>query len=464
MPSSPTQAPAARRGPAPDAGTVDLVALGIVGGRTVRGCRPDPGSGDYLRSTAVLPLAGRPIIEWLVEDLNRQGVRDICVLAHEDEHRLQAEAALGRAAGSGAGLRFATAARPGWTAAFLAATDGWQRTGPVLVIPTDSLFRLDLRSMAREHVASGAALTVGAVQRDITDIAGRHDVLQVGPTSRLTGVISRPSLADLRAEGSPAAARRPVNTGIYLIDPVAIQRFLSQRDLAEPAYAARDLGPVLLPWLVRNGYPVQVRLIGEMGGVDTPRDYLETLHTALRGGFGALHRDAEGYVELPGQRWIHESSLLREDALLRSLRQRLADGSVRLGHGVHIGRDVTIRSGVRITDADVGDGALIEEECVLEQVACGPGSVIGPFARLQDCYLGAGVEVRSSADAPTTISGYSVIGDGATVMPGARIHQVSVYPRLAIPADRHLPEGMEVASAAVLETLAVRSAAVAWPA
>jgi NDP-sugar pyrophosphorylase family protein len=455
--------------PATEQPPPDVAALAVVGGRGIRVHPPGAGAAESLRSKAVLPVAGRPIVEWLVRDLSRQGVREVYVVADGEENQSQAQAVLGDGDGLGVRVRFAPAGTPRRlaVAAVLDGLAGWRPTDPLLVLPTDSLFRFDLAGMLRRHRDSGSVLTVAAVLRDAGEVAGKHDVLRFDAAGRLTGVLAKPTVAELRAGGAGpgGGSTLPVNAGMYLVDRAALGALVSRSGQPPAVDSALGWGRGLLPWLIRRGGRVSVALIGGMGGVETPRDYLETMHTTLRGGLAPIHPGLDGYVELPGQRWVHESTLAGVDEVSgRTLQQRLRDGSVYLGTGVRLGRDVTIRTGVRVVDADVGDGVSLHEGCLLERVACGQGTVVGPHARLQDCYLGAQVEIRSTAQAPTRIGGFSVLGDETMVMPGVRIYQVSVYPRLAIPADRYLPEGIEVASPDVLDTLGIRPESIPWPA
>jgi NDP-sugar pyrophosphorylase family protein len=441
----------------------------VLCGRGIRARSLGLGSEDYLHSKALLSVAGRPIIEWMVQDLSEQGVREVLVAADSADNRAQAEAVLGDGRRLGARVRFAEAGI-GTSMAELVLTvlADWPLADPLLVVPTDALFRFDLHGLHRQHQETGSVVTVAAVRRSSSDVAGRHDVLRFDADRRLTGVVPRPTAAELHADVTiGSGSMLPVDAGMYMVDPAALRRLSGDSHLPPTARSGQDWARDLLPWLIGRGrgQHVTVHLIGGMGGVDTPREYLQTVHTTLRGGFGLLRRRLDGYVELRGQRWVHESTLaLVEETSGRTLQQRLVDGSVYLGPGVRLGRGVRIRNGVRVTDADIGDDVSLGEGCLLERVACGRGSMVGPHAQLQDCFLGSHVEIQSTAQTPTRIGGFSVLSDQTRVMPGARIYQVSVYPRLAIPGDRYLPEGLEVASPDVVETLGTRPASIPWPA
>jgi len=73
------------------------------------------------------------------------------------------------------------------------------------------------------------------------------------------------------------------------------------------------------------------------------------------------------------------------------------EGTVKLGHRVHIGPNVVIR------DCEIGDDVMIHANCVLDRAVVGARSIVGPFARLrpdaklhEDVHVGNFVEVKKT--------------------------------------------------------------------
>ncbi len=89
------------------------------------------------------------------------------------------------------------------------------------------------------------------------------------------------------------------------------------------------------------------------------------------------------------------------------------EGDVELGDGVRIGANCVLR------DVSIGDNVEILEHCVLEQARVGPGSKIGPFARLRpgaqlagDTHIGNFVEIKKSQiGRGSKVNHLSYIGD-----------------------------------------------------
>lgn len=100
------------------------------------------------------------------------------------------------------------------------------------------------------------------------------------------------------------------------------------------------------------------------------------------------------------------------------------EGTVRLADGVRIGPCTLVR------DAEIGAGTIVHSHCVIEEGRVGPGSLIGPYARLRPgsrlaagVHLGNFVEIKQSTIGPgSKVNHLSYVGDatlGASVNIGA---------------------------------------------
>src|SRR5882757_200389 len=67
----------------------------LAGGRGERAKPITLQSADYIRSKALIPFAGRPLIEWIVEACRDQGIRCFYVVAQGAENRSQIKLVLG---------------------------------------------------------------------------------------------------------------------------------------------------------------------------------------------------------------------------------------------------------------------------------------------------------------------------------------------------------------------------------
>jgi len=423
----------------------EIPAIALAGGRGVRARPITLNSADYLRSKAAMHLAGQPLIEWAVNSLKSQGVRHYYIAANGRENREQTKAILAHGERLGVTVRYSRARfdreNTGSGEATLRCLDYWDLTGLALVFPTDSVFDFDLGAMVRAHRAARADVTVATVPRPGAEAAGKYGVLELRPDAEVSGFLEKPSLSVLRSR-IPGDPDRPVHTnaGMYLIDCDRLRMAAREPSLAALARRNLDWGGDLLPFLVRQGHRVLAHPITRFGDLGSPRDYLTTLKDVLLDRYPGIG-DALGPPAGPGATHrVHASSLEMKDQISgRTLAEKIEDGSVRIGPGVRIGRDVEIGPGVTLVESDIADGVDIGERSTLRGVACGDHTIIGPGARLTDVFLGSTVDVRSTLDDPVVLEDYCALGDEVRVRAGTRLSGVHAFPRLDIRGT--LPHG-----------------------
>ncbi|NUR83476.1 MAG: NDP-sugar synthase [Nonomuraea sp.] len=406
-----------------------LVAIALAGGRGIR-ARPLTLEGPgHIRSKAALSFLGRPLVAWQVEALRAQGLRECYVAANGRENRFQVKDALGYGERFGLSVRYsrprADRHNTGSGQATLAIMEEYGLRGHALVFPTDSLFEFDLAELVRDHLAGGAVVTIATVTRPAAQVAGTYGTLVTEGGGWVRRFVEKPPLPVL--ESLPVdPARVPVNAGLYLVDCAQLRRL--GPELA--GLPALDWGGDLLPWLLRHGHKVRASPIGKIGDLGNPRDYLITMAEAMGGGFPSLRLDGPA---------IHESSLARRDAVSGlTLRQKLAEGLVRVSGNVWIGREVEIGPGVTLRDCHVGDEADLHAWCSLERVACLDGAMIGPGARVRDAHVGVMARIDSSLARPTVIDGFTALGHEARVAEGAHLVGASLFPACGKPGAPEL--------------------------
>ncbi len=416
--------------------TMDGVSgIALVGGRGVRARPLTLNSPDCLRSKAALSLAGRSLIEWAVESLHSQGVDWFFVAANGGQNRAQTKAILEHGERLGVSVRYSRTrfddSNTGSGEATLRCLEHWDLGGLALVFPSDSVFDFDLEAMVRAHRAADAVVTVASVLRSPAEAARKYGVVQQGPDGMVTGFLEKPELHTIAHCGSQVET----NAGMYLVDCDRLRMAGREPALAALARRSLDWGGDLLPYLAGHGHRVASFPITRFGDLGSPRDYLTTLRDVLR----------DAYPMLSGHARIHESSLqLKDETTGRTLAEKIADGTVRIGPGVRIGRDVEIGPGVDLTDSDIGDGVDIGAGSVLRGAACGDHSIVGPAARIFDSFLGAMVDIRSTADRPVVLEDFCALGDEMRVGAGTRLSGVRAYPRLEIHSGVGIPPGTEL--------------------
>lgn len=141
----------------------------------------------------------------------------------------------------------------------------WKET--FVVLYGDSLVCANLNLMRHEHRERGADVTIGLfsrIQHPHTGLAG--GTVTIGPDGSVTSF----------NEGADAESSSLVNTGLYLLEPQAIERI--------PPATFYDFGRDVFPQLLASGAPINSHLIdGYCLGIDTPEAYGRALRLIEEG-------------------------------------------------------------------------------------------------------------------------------------------------------------------------------------
>lgn len=434
----------------------EVVGIGLAGGQGIRARPLTLKAPGYLRSKAAMSFLGRRLIRWVIQILSSEGIKEYYVIAHGKENRYQIKVMIGYGEGFGIDVKYSPVKydllSSGSADSTLRMLDYWDITQPALVFPTDSIIDFDLAPMYRAHVENGAVVTIAAMVRGPTEVAEKYGLMLSQPNWKVLEFVEKPTLAELRehfhVKDEEEFERLPLmtNAGFYLIDSKVIRGLADDPEVAKLRGRRLDFGKDLLPWLVGNGYPVYchpVRRIGDLGNVT---DYIETMVDVLRGNFESVDRLLGPPFDPDNHVWIAPESLSFRDSVTgRTLAEKLAEGIVTIGPAVRIGRFCEIGPGVTIEESNLDDDIEIREGAHVSRSQIRDGAIVGPGARLREAVIGSMTEIRSEPDEPTVLEDFVALGDEVTVYPGVYLSgNVSVYPRLKVPAGIRVPPDTEV--------------------
>lgn len=212
----------------------------------------------------LLPVAGRPLLEHILEFLVAGGIRDVVI----NLHHLGAQIA----AHLGDGARFGVHIRYSWEDPILDTGGGLKHAEallagePFVVVNGDSLLELSLGDIIAHHRAHGALATI-AVRPDPE--AGRYGLVELDAEDRVHRISGRPATIPY---GGPL--RGFMFPGLQVLDPEIFSWMESN--------LAYGIMKVTYPRLLEAGRPVvgfvtQARWVN----IDTP-DALARADTTLR--------------------------------------------------------------------------------------------------------------------------------------------------------------------------------------
>ena len=335
----------------------------------------------------LLPVVGRPMLEHALRLARQHGVAEATLTVQYLASLIRSH--LGDGTDTGVSLRYVTEHRPLGTAGGVReATLGFD--DDFLVLSGDTVTDVDLSELMRRHRESGAVLTLCLTRRDDPREFGIVDLDESGRVRRF---VEKPAWGEVFSD--------TVSTGIYAVSPEVVG--LIPEGMAQDWSA--DVIPALLAagrhvgGYVSAGYwedvgdiaayrRVQVDVLEGRVRLDIPGVQREpgvwigdgaVIDTGARVEgpvFIGAHASVEGDADIQAHSVIGANAVVRRGSRIEraTLLDHVYAGVDSTLRGCVIGRSVEVGTGSR-----VGEGAVVADECALEQeVDVTPGSLIYP--------------------------------------------------------------------------------------
>jgi mannose-1-phosphate guanylyltransferase len=239
----------------------------------------------------MIPVLGKPVMEYLVEQLARCGFREIMVNISHLAAQVENYFGDGRRWGVEIGYSFEGHIIDGETIAEpLGSAGGVRRIqdfggffdDTFLVVCGDAVIDLDLAAVLRKHWQSGAvaSMVVSEVSRERVS---NYGVVVCNDKGRITAYQEKPTVED--------ANSNLVNTGIYVFEPAVIDDI--------PRDVEYDIGGQLFPAILERGLPFHaISMPFNWIDIGQLNDYWEANQLLMRGKLKDVHMP--GTEVLPG--------------------------------------------------------------------------------------------------------------------------------------------------------------------
>ena len=318
-----------------------------------RGTRLQPLTYDLPKP--MIPLLGKPVMEYIVEHLARQGVREIMVNTSHLAHRIEQYFGDGRRFGVHIGYSFEGHLEDGQLVPEPVGSAGALRKindlggfidTTTAVLCGDAVVDVDLQAAAARHREQGALATVITKEVALQDV-GNYGVVVSRADGRVVSFQEKPA--------PQQALSRQASTGIYLIEPGVLDHV--------PADRPYDIGSELFPALVRQGLPFFNQCLAfEWLDIGRVADYWQIVQRLMHGGVAGI--GLPGREVRPG---VHVG--LSTSVAWDSVR---FDGPVHLGSGSRIEPGCTFKGPVWIGNGcHIEAGAHIERSVVFDYAHVG---------------------------------------------------------------------------------------------
>ncbi len=264
----------------------------------------------------------------------------------------------------------------------------------VLILAGDHIYLMDYRPMLRQHVESGADLTV-AVRRVNPYETRRYGIVTVGGENRIEGFEEKPK----RTRGTLASM------GIYIFRKDTLVDILSETDYI-------DFGEDVLPAMLTESSSVfAYQFPGYWADVGTVQAYWEANVSLL---------SEEPALDLYNLEWVvHTRSEERAPCKIGPSAQ--VDGNL-LSNGCRV--DGTVQRSVLSPGVYVAEGAEVHDSVILNDTIIEAGAVVDRCIVDKHTLIGAGALVgfgddnTPNTEAPEQINtGLSLIGKGSVIPP-----------------------------------------------
>ena len=324
---------------------------------------------------AMLPLAGKPLVQYQLELLKRHGITEAVLCTQVMPEAF--ESRFGDGGEVGVSLQYHREQVPLGTAGAVRAVSDLLTGDDLLVLNAHNLSDADLTALVSFHREREAAVTMLLVS---SSEPSRFGVVVTDTEGRVRSFQEKPAAGEADSD--------LVNAGIYVL----------RRDvLAQiPADIEYSFERQLFPRLLAENAPVYGFVLeqGYWRSIATLPDYQRAQADIL---------ERKVAVEISGDQvregvWVGRDTQIHPTAELR--------GRVFVNHHTEIAKDARISGVVAIgSRCRIGEGAIVEDAIVWR------GTVIEPGAIVKGCILGDNCVVRAGA----TVQPGTVVGADAVI-------------------------------------------------
>jgi NDP-sugar pyrophosphorylase family protein len=337
------------------------------------------------RPKPLLPVAGRPCVDFVLRSLVNSGVKEIIITTAYMSDRLTR--AIAEGLGYDASIVYSFEGTPAGTAGSVKRVANFI-DDTFVVAMGDVLVDLDVRPLIDFHRRSKSVATIALTE---VDDPTEYGIVGLGKEGRIERFKEKPRPEE--------AFSKLVNAGIYVLEPEVL-------DLI-PENVKFDFSKDVFPKILAKGLALHgMRIEGVWVDIGRPRDL-------IRASLEVIRREGR------------EHHLLGQEPFGPAIvgKGLVLEPGVRLGGPLYLGADVHL-----------GRGAVVEGACLYDGVVVHPGAVVRESIVLENTHVGKDSEVldsvlseRCTIEEDAHLVG-TIIGDGMTVKAHSRLENATIAP------------------------------------
>ncbi len=333
------------------------------------------------RPKPLLPVLGRPCIEYVINSLASAGVDEIFIACgYRSQDIVQS---LGDATHYGAKIVYAYEETPMGTAGAVKLLQD-KLHGTFVVGSGDTLTDADLGHLIGLHRERNAFVTMALTEVERPEQFG---IVGVNAEGRIERFKEKPKPEEVFSN--------VINAGTYVLEPEALDHI--------PAGAKYDFSKNLFPDLLQQGKALYASpLKGYWKDIGRPKDLFQAnIDLAERRGQNVTIRGALCKGKIAGSGFTAEGAKIF--------------GPVYIGTGAKLAKgSSTTRSAIG-KESMVGEGAILEDSLLLDRCQIGAGAILRGSILGEGCVIGPGVSLTDSVlgddvrlEGPSSLEGKSL--------------------------------------------------------
>ena len=310
----------------------------------------------------MIPLLGKPVMQYIIEHLVRQGISEIMVNTSHFANRIEQYFGDGRRFGAHIGYSFEGHINDGHIVPEPLGSAGALRNihnfggfidETTAILCGDAVVDIELQAAAVIHRAQGAIASV--ITREVPDKdVSSYGIVVTGVDGRVVSFQEKPALHN--------ALSRQASCGIYLIEPEVLSHI--------PAHGVYDIGSELFPALIAHGVPFFAQCHDfQWLDIGRPSDYWDIVQRMMQGGVAGVSLPGQQVrpgvfvglntrvdwdsVQIKGPVYIGSGSRIDEGCVL--------NGPVWIGSGCHVKAGAVVERSVLFDNAKVDAGCTVSE-------------------------------------------------------------------------------------------------------
>ncbi len=303
------------------------------------------------RPKALLPVLGKPLLDWIIESLRESGIDEVILSVRYLADMIKER--YGDGSSWGVKIFYAEEVKPlGDAGPIPLINEKYGIDGTFVVIYGDIFSNVDISKVINYHKSKGG---LGTMVLTRVEDPSRYGVAVIDDDGKLRDFIEKPP--------KEKAISNLINAGIYVFEPEVLKYF--------PEKAPMKFSKDIIPRLVNEGVLFGYVHEGIWSDIGVPRDYMKANFDALRffypGGYVSKSADIDD-IE------IEQPVFIGDEAVIEA-------GS-KVGPYAVIGRKCRLGANSRIKHSVLLDSVIIEGSTYVSGSVIGRGTYIGKWVRI----------------------------------------------------------------------------------